>query len=391
MPHLSLDPVRLDPFAACELLAELAPRQPLEEVAVADAAGRVLAEDVVSRTPLPSQQRAAVDGYFLRPEWLSASTRLPVVGRVPAGWGVATLPDVPGAIEVATGTALCGEGAVVRREEAAEEEGWVHFRTGTVAPFANVRCQGEELPQGELVVAGGTRLHPWQAAVVAAVGHDRLKVRRQPTAQVLVTGDELVPPPASAQGVVDTHSIVLRALLVELGFRVVAVDRLGDAPEELSAALAAPRAELVLSTGGASAGPKDWVSAVAERLGAAPVFRGLAMRPGGPTQAYRLGGSLWLALPGNPLAVALAFDLLVRAWWRGAMGVPAAPLRTAATKDALAGRPTVRFVRGRVDGPWFQPHPYQGASGLIALAEADAWAVVPAEGVPAGGSVRLLA
>lgn len=369
--------------------AELA----VEWVAIEGAAGRVLADDVRSRRPLPGSPRAAMDGFYLHPQWARPEPySLPLVGRVPAGHGVACLPDVPGTLEVATGTALSGEGAVVPRELVREEDGRIIFPGGPLPHLWNVRRAGEELAANSLLARAGERLGPWQAALIAAAGVAWVPVRRRARARLLVTGDELAAAAeAGPESTVETHSFVLAAVFRSLGLELVASEVLGDDAEALERSLQTSDVDLLVSTGGASVGRHDWVGAVAQRLAAEPLFEGVAMRPGGPTRAYRLrNGGIWLALPGNPLAVAIGLDLFLTAWWRKANRVPEPRPEFARLRDAVAGKGKTIFLRGRVETGWFRAHRSQSSASLRVMVETDSWAVVPPGGAVAGERVLLL-
>ncbi len=281
-----------------------------ERVPLEEASGRVSGATVRSPIALPAFDNSAVDGYAVAG---GRAARRQLVGQVYAGdpaWG-ALGPDQ--AVFVATGATVPPDAGVARQEDVTVEGQAVVFRR-LPAPGDNVRRAGRELRVGATVLQGGERLGPGQMALLRSLGVASLSVRRRVTVTVLSVGSELRESGRSSRGLVrNTNGPWLAQQLSALGC-LVAQRTLGDDEaqflSELSRSLAT--SDLVLSTGGASRGPRDFVRRSGEALGLMPLIDGVGMRPGQPLQAFLAERVLWIALPGNPLATAIGFDRLVR-------------------------------------------------------------------------------
>jgi molybdopterin molybdotransferase len=413
----------------------------VEEVAVDDALGRVLAEPVVAATDLPPWDNSAMDGYAIVAADSAGATedapvRLAVTGEGRAG-AAPTVPVRPGAaIRIATGAPLPpGADAVVPVEEttpldAAGTPGQRgHDASGplpaaclvhtVVATGGSVRRAGDDLRAGTVVLDAGDALTPAGVAIAAGSGNGRVVVHRRPRVAILATGDEVRPAgePLGPAGIPDANGPGLAALVADAGGEPV---RLGVAPDELDDVLGRLRAALadgvdaVIVSGGVSVGPYDVVKLAFEALGEIDLWR-VAVQPGKPFAfgtATRPGGgppALLFGLPGNPVSSFVTFELFVRPALRrlagrrallrptdrGVLGEPVtkshgrrAFLRVVAERDERAGAAPRRDERGRV-----RVHLAggQGSHVLSALAAADALAVVPEDddALPAGAEVEI--
>lgn len=393
----------LDPAALRRrLLAAVRPLPP-RPVPLVEAAGLVLAEDLVAPFDLPRFPNAAMDGFAVRSEDAAPGARLRVAGEAPAGHPSGA-PVGPGeAVTIATGGAVPeGADAVVPVEEVEREGAEVVLRAA-VRRGANVRAAGEDLREGQVVVPAGTVLGPGQVAAAAALGRAEVVVHPRPRAAVLPTGDEVRAggEPLGPGQVYDCVSAPLAVLLREVGAEPRLRGAIPDRAEDLASAVreAAAAADLVLTIGGVSAGEWDLVG----RLGPGEVRSvRLALRPAKPF-AYGEAFSVPLyGLPGNPASALAAFEELVRPVLLAMMGKPPAPRPSARAvlAEPLEQRPgRHHLVRARVwrEGGRLRARPAgrQGAGMIHSLAAANAWAVVPAEvaALPAGAEVevRLLA
>lgn len=281
----------------------------VEMVEAAMATGRTLAATVLAPGSLPARPTSAVDGYAVM---AGSESVLPVVGRIMAGTPPFGNLKAGEALFVATGAAVPPGAGVVRLEEAHEEKGQVAlFRVP--GPGENIRVQGEEVQEGEEVGVPGDVLGPGMVALFTALGLRTVTVRRRPRVGVLVTGTEISGDSSLEGHIPNTNGPWLESRLLGQGAHV----RRSQAPDELtllkdSAEDLLRDSDLFITTGGVSVGPKDLVREVAQSLGFPPLFEGVRARPGTPLSAFsRVGGPLWIALPGNPVAVAMGFDRLV--------------------------------------------------------------------------------
>ncbi|SLN52966.1 Molybdopterin molybdenumtransferase [Roseivivax jejudonensis] len=351
IPNLAPPPLRDDCFAlpagvdwtpvdeALGLLRDrLAVVVPVEEVALAGAAGRILGRDVVAMRPNPPEPNTAVDGYgFAAAAGQGAENRLPLVtGRAAAGrpHGGA-VPEGHG-IRVLTGAALPpGVDTVVLDEDTRADAGVIAFR-GPVRPGANTRRAGEDVGEGDVALRAGRRLTPPDLALAAAVGHGTLAVRRTLRVAILSTGDEIVEPGAriAAGQIHDANRPMLAAILERWGFDVLDLGRCPDDRAMLRARFdrAGAEADALLTSGGASAGDEDHVSALLQEAGAMASWR-IALKPGRPLALGLWNGVPVFGLPGNPVAALVctlvfarpALGLLAGEAWHAPQGfeVPA--------------------------------------------------------------------
>ncbi|MBS4751835.1 molybdopterin molybdotransferase MoeA [Nocardioides sp. zg-ZUI104] len=379
-----------------------------EEVAVADALGRVLAADVVAELAVPPFDSSAMDGFAVRSVDLAALAEpaplaehagsadegfvaLPVAATVAAGDSAPVLP--PGsAIRIMTGAQVpAGADLVVPFEWTTDTDPVRILRTA--APGRHIRRGGEDVAAGEVAIAAGTRVGPAQLGLLASVGVDRVAVRRRPRLAVISTGAELV-----TGAVPDSNTATLLAAGRAAGAEVAAFGPVVDEPAAFAdrLAVAAGAADLVVTTGGVSAGDRDVVKAA---LREAPGFwfGGVAMKPGRP-QGF---GSLdvdgrrvpVITLPGTPIAAYASFLLYAVPAIAALAGTPREP-RTAELGVDVAGGDRTVLLPATYDGAGrIVPLPGHAGHSQRLLAAAEALLVVPPTDrlVPAGTVVEVLA
>lgn len=387
---------RLERQGLDESLAQwLAPLLPLpgEAIAAPMAAGRVLAKAVHAWRPLPAFRRSAVDGYAVRAHELAEEALVDIVAD-PVWAGQARRPLAPGqAVYIATGAAVPdGADAVLPLEIAlvgAADQGCGRLRAvRPVAPGANVREVGEDLPTGTRALRAGERIDGDRLPLLlaAAAGRAVLVVRR-PRVQILPTGDELEAPGKAPEGahameVIGT-TLALRA--VEDGAQAGLAAPLPDSLPGLRDALrsAAAGADLVVTVGGASAGRRDHAAGALVEAGGRLRFRGLRLRPGTPTFGGYLGDCAVLGLPGNPVAALTAWELVGRAVLARLLGTAAPPALTAALAASSVKRPVRddRWLRAHLwlDGGrmWARIPPRQNAGMLVPMARTNGLVLHP--------------
>ncbi len=367
------------------LIAErVTPVTETEIVPLAAARGRVVAADVIAPLDLPPFDNSAVDGFAVRSADLSPDreTTLSVTGRTMAGTRAVRLE--PGtAMRIFTGAPMPqGADTVFMQEDAREQAGQVTLPRGLEAG-ANRRLAGEDLRKGAVALAAGTVLDAVHIALAAALGLAELAVRRRTRVAVFSTGDEVVEPGGArpAAAIFDANRHLLGQLLTRMGAVVTDLGILPDDPERLARALAdaAPRHDLVLTSGGVSIGEADHVRGAVERIGRL-VFWRVAIKPGRPVAVGVLaGGAAFAGLPGNPVAAFVTFVRVVRPLLlrlAGALPRPlvALPVRVGFAYCKKAGRREyVRVsLRRRPDGELEAvKHPRDGTGVITSLTETD--------------------
>lgn len=293
-----------------------------EEVALADADGRVLAEPLVAGLDLPPWDNSAMDGYALRmADWNGEP--LVVSQRIQAG--SAPGPLQPGTCaRIFTGAPLPEGADTVEMQENAEvlDDGRVRF----IEPMSarqNVRPKGQETRSGETVLDAGTLLGPIEMGLAATLGAARLQVRRRPRVAVLSTGDELVAPgqPLGPGQIYNSNRTLLIAWLRRLGCEVVDGGILADDLELTRKALGElTGVDLILSTGGVSVGEADFLGLALREAGELALWK-LAIKPGKPLTFGHFQGVPVIGLPGNPASTLVTFGLLTRPYLLRRLGV----------------------------------------------------------------------
>ncbi|MFZ4407732.1 MAG: gephyrin-like molybdotransferase Glp [Paracraurococcus sp.] len=390
--------------AAEALIADRVPPVAGEErVPLAAALGRVLARDLAAPLPLPPFHNSAVDGYAFRHADLAATgpTALRLAGRVAAGQ--AALPLPPGtAASIFTGAPMPpGADSVLMQEDAALAEGAVVVPPG-LRPGANARPAGEDVAQGALALPAGRRLRAPEIGLAAALGLPALTVLPRIRVGVFSTGDELASPgtPLGPAQTHDSNRFTLLALLARLP--VEAVD-LGILPDDAAATAAALRDaagshDLLLTSGGVSAGEEDHVRSAIE-AGGRLVFWRLAVKPGRPAALGVIGGTPVLGLPGNPVAAVVTFLHLARPMVLRLAGAAPEPLPRFHAESGFRYRKKAgrrEYVRVRLRHgtglPVAEKFEREGAGLLTSLTESDAFVELPEEvlAVAPGDQVRIL-
>jgi len=383
------------------LLADCSPGT--EQVPIAEAVGRVLAEDVTAAVPLPVFTNSAMDGYAARFADVGGATtqapvRLPVAEDVPAG-RTDVPPLAPGTVHRIMTGAPVPEGAdVVVPVEDTDGSTTTVTITASPAQGSYLRHTGEDLPQGATALPAGTVLGPAQLGVAASVGRARVLVRRRPRVLVLSTGSELVAPgePLRPGQIHESNSLVLAAAVDAAGG---AARTLHFVPDDVDQFLATVRAELadadlLITSGGVSMGAYEVVKDALGALGTVDFVK-VAVQPGGPQGSGTVDGVPVVTLPGNPVSSFVSFEVFVRPALRAALGVPDPDrLRTTARLAGALTSPAGRrqYLRGRVADGSVELVGGPGSHLLAHLARATCLVVVPADvtELPAGSPVEVL-
>ncbi len=298
--------------------SRLTPVEDIENVKLSKADGRVLAADVIAPINIPSFMNSAVDGYAVRGEDVPVGEArvFKVQDRVAAGASAREAIRPGHAIRIFTGAPMPVGADTVYMQEDVElaEDGTVLLPSG-LARGANVRLAGEDISQGSSALPKGRLLRPQDVALAAALGLTELAVRRCPRVAVFSTGNEVVAPgeKRTASQLFDSNRTMLSAMLRRLGCEVVDLGILRDDRAALAAALkqAARDCDLILTTGGVSAGEEDHVRAAIESIGSLVLWR-MAIKPGRPVAMGVIDGTPFIGLPGNPVAGFVTFTYVAR-------------------------------------------------------------------------------
>jgi molybdopterin molybdotransferase len=385
---------------AVRRILESAPSLPSESVALEHCVGRVLAEDLVARAPLPGFDYSAMDGYAVASSELNGAGpwSLPVRGESRAG---ALAPKLaPNSVcRIFTGAPIPdGADAVVMQEDVVRDGDSARF-TISPTPGSHIRRRGEDLAEGAIALARGTRLNAFRVGLAAAVDRADVLVARRPKVAILCTGEELRQPgsPAVPGTIPDSNGPSLAALVWSAGGVTDIRPRTGDTLAATEAALRAALkdTDLLLTVGGVSVGEHDLVRAALSNVGAQLDFWKVAIRPGKPLAFGRFGETLILGLPGNPVSAQLTFALfgmpLIRAMQGDRKPLPARG--RARLQSALGHTPgRTGFYRAQLDGELALTPSNQASGSTASLANADALLIVPAEstGLAAGDSVEMI-
>jgi len=376
---------------ALDIVLSQARALPSEDVALGDALGRVLAEDVASDLDQPPFDRAMMDGYALRSEDATAPITLAVIGRLAAGQVFAGKVGREQAVRIMTGAPLPqGADAVQQVEKTRKvDDGQRVAILEEVVPGQNVAPRASEVRVGETVRSRGETIDPAAIAVLASFGRDKVAVGRRPTVSILVTGDELVDV-AETPGGAQIRNSNGPALLAQAQWAGAHATSLGVAPDQadLIADALKPglRSDVLVVSGGVSAGDFDLVKGVFGRFGVDVLFTSVAIKPGAPLVFGRRGETLIFGLPGNPVSAQVTFDVFVRAALLRLQGarvverprVPVTLLEPARNKSRRAAYipARVRFQSGRLVAT---PLRSMGSADVAAHARANALLMLPAD------------
>ncbi len=373
------------------VLREVRPLPPMTRPLTADALGLILGEDVASDIDMPPYDKSMMDGYAVRcADLAEGQATLSVIEEVTAG----RTPRLPLAIgqatRIMTGAPLPdGAEAVIQVERTrALGDGRVHIEDRPPALGLNILRRGQEMRRGDTVLTAGTRLRPQVFGLLATVGRTTAALHPRPRVAIVPTGDEIVEPsqlPGPGQ-IRNSNGAMLVAQTANAGaipFDLgVARDRLDSLRPLIAEGLTH---DVLLLSGGVSAGTLDLVPGVLLEMGVEPHFHKVEMKPGKPIYFGTRGVTLVFGLPGNPVSSLVCFELFVRPALRRLMGEDDAG--TELTELPLAiefayrtDRPTyypARLLSG-TDGPTVFPVAWQGSADLRSLHDATAFVRFPA-------------
>jgi molybdopterin molybdotransferase len=376
--------------ARSRMLAEIS-ALPAETVPLAEAIGRVLAQDVAATRDQPPFRASAMDGWAVR----AADTpgALAIVGESAAGHGYEGRVGPGEAVRIFTGAAVPEGCDVVVIQEDAEREG-DQVRVPQASPGGNIRPAGGDFAAGDALLQRGQRMDPWRLSLAAAAGLAEVRVHGRPRVAVLATGEEIVEAPAEPGPfqIYNSGTPALAAMIADWGGLPRRARPVRDDLAATVEAMRAADAELIVTIGGASVGDHDLVRAAAGELGLELKVASVAVRPGKPTFFGVLAdGRRLLGLPGNPASAFVCAELFLKPILAAYQGAPAdlrmidakleAPLAANGPREHWM-RAKLAFAGGAVT---IRPYRDQDSSLITVFAAADALLRRPA-GAPAAAA-----
>ena len=393
--------------ALAKILAAIPGPVGVEEIPIAQGAGRTLAADLTARRTQPPFPASAMDGYAVRAaDVATVPARLRLIGTSAAGHGFSGTLGPGEAVRIFTGAPVPEGADAILIQENAEDEGQTVNAREPVAAGRFLRRAGLDFREGETLVRAGDTLDARRLALAASAGYAVLPVRRKPRVAVLATGDELVRPgePAAWDQIVASNGLALGALSLESGAEVIDLGIVTDDLGALRAAVGRARsagADLLITLGGASVGDHDLVQAALGAEGLELGFWRVALRPGKPLMHGRLGPMLVIGLPGNPVSSIVCGLLFVVPAIRALLGDPRAGEDR--SEPATLGRDMPEndarqdYLRARLDTapdrlPVVHPESRQDSSMLSVLGTSEALLIRPPHASPAkaGDPCRIL-
>ena len=378
-------------------LFALTPRVGTETVSLREAAGRWAAEDIAAARTQPAADLSAMDGYAIRFADMPGPWRL--IGESAAGRPFETQMGPGEAVRIFTGAGMPeGADSVLIQEEAAPRDDVVDLAgEGPAMLGRNTRRKGLDFTAGDILVEAGQRLTAARIAVAATSGHGALRVNRRIRVAVAATGDELVPPgsPLSGLQLPESNGAMLAAMIADMPVDIVDMGILPDRLDALRDAFAGVDADLLVTTGGASVGDHDLVRPALQAAGGSIDFWRIALRPGKPMMAGRLGDAAVLGLPGNPVSAFVTAILFVKPLIAhlGCASDPLPPLTTALLgEDLPANNARTDYLRGALRDGRVYASSIQDSSMLLTLARANCLIRRPANApvARAGDSAEIL-
>lgn len=364
-----------------ELVRSVARPLATKTVPLANAAGRVLARPVIARIDSPRSDVSAMDGYAVREADLAQfPVALEVVGQSFAGLGWNGSVESGTCARIFTGAPVPPGSDLVVIQENVERKGGLAIIAGPPGPARHVRKRGSDFGEGEELLRAGRLLDPRAIVAAAAADVAQVEVYQKPRLHILSTGDELAEPGTArdqADAIPESVSFGIAALGEQWGADLVGRSRLRDELRDLEQAArnSVDQADVVVVTGGASAGEKDFAKAMFEPLGLELVFSKLSIKPGKPVWLGRLGETFILGLPGNPTSALVTGRLFLAPLLAGLTGQPidrALQWRHMPLGSQLEQcGPRETFHRARSAAGAAEILSFQDSSAQKALAEAD--------------------
>jgi molybdopterin molybdotransferase len=303
---------------------------------LAEAIGYVLAEDILSPIHVPPFDNSAMDGYAVRIQDLESSSVMPLAGKSFAGQPFEGKWDQGTCVRIMTGAKIPdGCDAVIMQENTEVTETGIKFNQTDVKPQNNIRPTGDDIKQGDIVLAKGARLTPRDIPMIASLGVSHVTVVRKPKVAFFSTGDELKPLGEALEDgqIYDSNRYGIKPLIENFGCEPVDLGIIPDCPETLKATFeqAQTLADVVVTSGGVSVGEADYTKDILEELGEIGFWK-LAIKPGKPFAFGKLSTAWFCGLPGNPVSAMMTMYVLVQPMlaklaghtqWQAPVSIPA--------------------------------------------------------------------
>lgn len=371
---------------AKELIAKRIELAPPVTMTLPDAAGLVLATDVIAPLDIPAFPQASMDGYALSFEAFRSKKELKATGVVAAGSEAIFELPFGEAVRIFTGAAVpAGADTIVIQEKSEVKEGKLFIYDDQLEAGLNVRPMGSEISKGTIALPAGSKLSPAAIGFLTGIGITQVAVYPPPSVCIIVTGNELQEPgkPLRHGQVYESNSYTLRAVLDQYSVKEITVARSADTLETLTEVLktALERHDMVLLNGGISVGDYDFVLKATERCGVEKVFHKIKQKPGKPIYFGMKGHKPVFGLPGNPASVLTCFyeyvTIALASLYQCSTGIHAirAPLAESFKKPAGL----TNFLKGTYDGESARPLDAQESYRLSSFARANCLIVIPEE------------
>lgn len=375
-----------------QLILENTTKIPVEKVAISDALGRILAEDLCADRDFPPFNRVTMDGIAIRHEQLpNKQTSFLIEATAAAGNSEKTLQNPENCIEVMTGAMIpLGTDAVIRYEdiEIKDKTANITIDTNEIRVGQNIHLQGSDRKNGDIIVPKGRKLSPAEIGVAATIGKQEILVQRKLRAVVISTGEEIVPiteTPLPHQ-IRTSNGYALQACLKSWGLETENVLLPDDqAIIEVKIAEFMETFDVLILSGGVSAGKFDFVPQALENQGVKKLFHKVSQRPGKPFWFGKsANGTAVFALPGNPVSTFMCLNRYFKKWLDASQGIENEQLMAELVED-FTFKPELTFflqvklsysLSGKILASPVEGH---GSGDLANLVEADAFLELPLE------------
>lgn len=373
---------------AQEIIKNIARSFGTEKVLLDEALGRVMAETVFSDRDYPPFHRSAMDGYAMRlADFEKGVKKFVVVETIFAGQNASKEIAFGECYKIMTGAPVPSSAdVVVRREDTEEQDGKVRINLDQLKPFQNIARKGEDVPSGSEVIANGTQCNPAAITALASLGKFEVSVQKLPVVALFTTGNEVVP----VHRAVGPHQIrnsnahLLKALLRQWQITPQQEAHIADDPMALTKSLQDfLHSDMIIMSGGVSAGDADYVPEILQNLGVEKLFHKVAIKPGKPIWCGKLpAGGIVFALPGNPLSCHVTFKLFIETYLRYCFGLPVSKNLRLPIADSRKKRSDLdEFFPVKIHGnpSVATPLSFNGSGDILAALHADAFALQPAQ------------
>ncbi|MCX7401056.1 MAG: molybdopterin molybdotransferase MoeA [Planctomycetales bacterium] len=373
-------------------------RNSIEVISLKDAAGRILAEDIISEVNVPGFNRSMMDGYALRAEETYGATSynalaFNIIGTSLPGQPFTGIVTLGSAVRIMTGAPMPDGATAVLPVEGTEIQNDMMLAMSEVSIGKHVGVIGEDVAVGARILTAGRTLRPQDLGVLSSIGRGTIPVIKRPLVRILITGNELLPAGTSPEGfqIADANGPMLYSLVNRDGGIADMPPLIHDNRDQLQAAMLEP-ADVILVSGGSSVGEEDHAPQILAQHGTLAIH-GIAMRPGSPAGMGILNGAFVFLLPGNPVSCLCAYDFfagrVIRALGGRNENWPYRRITATLTRRIVSTVGRVDYARVKLDGTAAEPIAVSGASVLSSTTQADGFMIIPAnsEGFAANSTV----